>query len=1003
MGYIREITIAAPRDRVWAAWTSADATKPWLAPRAEVEFREGGAWEFFWKDDPDVDSTRGCHIVEIDAPERLAFEWRGKTAFADLFEARRTGRLASKCVSRSATAALTSHSSKRRRARSTAGPRTTSGWLTRGRARSKRCGGYARDATTRPRGVSREDSASEPARGLTESAAAAALSRDGPNELPTAHARSWVRTLVDVLREPMLLLLIACGVIYFALGDRGEAAVLMAFVVLVVTIALVQDRKSEQALIALRDLSSPRARVVRDGVARRIAGRDVVVGDLVLLEEGDRVPADGLVLDGVNLSCDESLLTGESAPVRKRTASAGELIGEPGGDDLPAVFSGSLVVRGHATFEVRATGEHTRLGRIGRALAALEPERTALQREVDRVVRVVSVAGLALCAGVVLLYGLRQHLWLRGLLAGLTLAMAILPEEFPVILTVFFALGAWRLSKSGVLTRRVPAIEMLGSATVLCVDKTGTLTMNRMRVRHLDAGDDPHEVSDTVDLPERVHRLIEYGILASQRDPYDPMEIAFRDLGHRKLAGTEHLHADWDLVREYPLSQQLLALSHVWRSPDGKAYVIAAKGAPEAIAELCHAPATDRERWAARVSGFADRGLRVLAVARAQFESDDLPTNQHDFDFEFLGLVALEDPVRPGVIEAIAQCATAGVRVAMITGDHPNTARSVARQIGIPADALLTGPEIDALSDDALRGRLRSVHVFARTVPEQKLRIVQALKRDGHVVAMTGDGVNDAPALKAAHIGIAMGGRGTDVAREAAALVLVNDDFNAIVEAIRGGRRIFHNLRKAMAYVIAVHIPIAGLSLLPALVGWAPVLTPVHIAVLEMLIDPACSVVFEAEPGEGDDMLRPPRRLGEAMLGRKLIWLSVTQGVAALGSASMVYLWTIGHGGGASRARSLAFVTVVLSNVALILSNRTWATTMFSLRRSRNRALFWTLGGVGTFLALVLTVPRARAVFRLSALSSLDVVLCALLALASIAWFEVYKVFRNRPRPPPTS
>ncbi|MBI5364573.1 MAG: HAD-IC family P-type ATPase, partial [Planctomycetes bacterium] len=654
--------------------------------------------------------------------------------------------------------------------------------------------------------------------GLTADEARARFAADGPNELPADRRPNLFATLGRVLREPMLLLLVAAGALYLVLGDVREAATLLFFVVVVVGITLRQERKSESALAALRDLSSPRAAVVRDGAKRVIPGREVVRGDLLILSEGDRVSADAVLVDGEHLSVDESLLTGESVPVRKRRARADELdaVVRPGGDDAPQCWSGTLGVRGRGHARVVATGAYSELGRIGRSLAELEPEPTPLQREVGRVVRIVAFGGTALCLALFLARGLGRGEWLEGLLAGIALAMALLPEEFPVVLSVFFALGAWRIAKSGVLTRRLAAIEALGAATVLCTDKTGTLPQNKMRVAELWSQDGGVVAAGSA-LPEAVHAVVEYGILASQRDPFDPMEVAFHALGRETLAGTEHLHDAWELAREYPLSPELFSVAHVWIEPGGTRRVGAAKGAPEAIVDLCHMDAEDAERVFVVVRELAGRGLRVLAVARAFFDGAELPPIQHDYAFELVGLAALADPLRADVPAAVAECRDAGIRVVMITGDHLETARRIAVVGGIDARDAVTGPELDALADAELAERARTTTIYARVVPEQKLRIVRALQRQGEVVAMTGDGVNDAPALEAAHIGIAMGARGTDVAREAAALVLTEDDFASMVAAMRLGRRIHANLRRAMAYVVAVHVPIAGMALVPVL------------------------------------------------------------------------------------------------------------------------------------------------------------------------------------------
>ncbi len=848
--------------------------------------------------------------------------------------------------------------------------------------------------------------------GLSEQEAAERLAKEGYNELPSTQQRARFTIMLDIVREPMFVLLIAGGIIYFLLGDVREALILLGSILVIISITFYQEQKTERALEALRDLSSPRALVIRGGEHKRIAGRDVVRGDTLMLAEGDRVPADGVLLWCNHLSVDESLLTGESVPVRKVAwgSRPGTMaLDRPGGDNLPSVFSGTLVVQGQGLARVQATGVRTELGKIGTSLQTVQPEQTRLQRETGRLVRLLAIEGIALCILVVLLYGLIRGHWLNGLLAGITLAMSVLPEEFPVVLTVFLALGAWRIAQKQVLTRRTPAIETLGAATVLCVDKTGTLTLNRMAVSQLAVADavyalrEPEAKTLPLDLPETFHELVEYSMLASQQDPFDPMEKAIRRLGEDSLAQTEHLHSNWTLIREYPLSPQLLALSHVWQSPDAEDYIIAAKGAPEAIAALCHLDEAALVHLSRQVSRMANEGLRVLGVAKARFKRTAiLPTQQHEFAFAFVGLIGLADPVRPLVADAVKECSTAGIRVVMITGDYPGTARSIARQVGlVPNDTAITGPELDAMTETELQERIKTVNLFARVVPEQKLRLVKALKANGEVVAMTGDGVNDAPALKAAHIGIAMGGRGTDVAREAASLVLLDDDFSSIVQAVKLGRRIYDNIRKAMAYILAIHVPIAGIALIPLLFTWPLVLLPVHIVFLELIIDPACSVIFEAEPESPTLMQRPPRNPKEPMFGKRMMLLSLLQGVSVLLIVLAVFLIALYRGQGELDARALTFTTLVIANLGLILVNRSQSRRLLATLRSPNAALWWVSGGAAVFLGLVLYVPFLRDLFGFSTLHLIDLVICLVAGGVSVLWFEVFKLVSGRRKQTP--
>ncbi len=833
--------------------------------------------------------------------------------------------------------------------------------------------------------------------GLSAEAASRRLAADGPNELPTAKPRRIVQQLRDVLREPMLLFLVGAGALYFVLAEPVDGIILMLFVVVVIAISLYQEHKTENALTALRDLSSPRALVIRDGEQHRIAGRDVVREDIVLLSEGDRVPADGFLIDCVNLTVDESTLTGEAVPVRKAAtlpATGTELMGAPGGEGTPWVFSGTLVVKGRGIATIVDTGAETALGRIGNALRTIEPTRTPLQRELARFVRFIAACGIAAAAIVLLVFGLTRHDWLQGLLVAIGAAMAMLPEEIPVVLTVFLALGAWRMSQRHVLTRRSAVIETLGSATAICVDKTGTLTLNTMEVASLVVDGVSLRVDDTA-LPEQFHQLVEYAVLASPLNPFDPMDRAFRQFGERSLAGTEHLHSGWDLVREYPLSEELLALSHVWRSPDRSDHVIAAKGAPEAIADLCHLPATARAALDTQIETAASSGLRILAVARAKFTAAaPLPEQQHDFDFEYVGLVGVHDPVRPDASSAVNTCHRAGIRVVMITGDYPGTALSIARAVDIETSAgAITGPELAAMSDDELAERVRTVNVFARMVPDQKLQLIRALKANGEVVGMTGDGVNDAPALRAADIGIAMGSRGTDVARESADLVITDDDFSSIAGGVRQGRGIFDNLHKAMAYILAIHVPIFGMTLIPVFVpGWPLVLLPVQIAFLQLVVDPACSIVFEAEQVDPQVMERPPRPVGAPLFTRRDLTIAGLQGLSVLAVTLGVYAWALWSNEPDEVVRSVAFLTLFVGNLTLILVNRSWQRPIGrSFRERKNPTLKWILSGASGAVIVLLTIPTLRHAFHFGPLSLLDWIVAFVAGTASLAWFELYK------------
>ena len=835
--------------------------------------------------------------------------------------------------------------------------------------------------------------------GLSSDDASRKLKEEGYNELPSAKKRGIFSIALSVIKEPIFLLLVASGSLYFILDDVVEGLVLLSFVFVIIGITVYQEQKTEKALDALKNLSSPRALVIRDGEQKRIPGREVVCGDILVLSEGDRVPADSLLLTCNNLMVDESLLTGESVPVRKVEWNGEEHAYKPGGDDVPYVYSGTLVIQGQAVAEVKSTGFKTEMGKIGTVLVlqSVQRDETRLKKEIGNIVRNSAIIGLCLCIIVIVVYGFTRLDWIEGFLAGITLAMAILPEEFPVVLTIFLALGAWRMSKKNVLTRQVHAIENLGGATVLCVDKTGTLTQNRMTVHKLFTNGKVHTVESSTKLPpDFCHELLEFSVLACKEDPFDPMEKAIRSFTEGELAKTEHVHADWSLLQEYPLSKQLLAMSNVWVSPTGEDYIIAAKGAPEAIADLCHFDEKKSAALSVHIQAMARKGLRVLGVAKASFKKTALPDKQHDFVFNFLGLIGFADPVRPNVHSAVTECYSAGIRVVMITGDYPLTAQNIGRQIGLASpENCVTGAELDAMSDEELRVKVKSTNIFARVVPEQKLRIVNAFKANNEIVAMTGDGVNDAPALKSANIGIAMGGRGTDVARESASIVLIDDDFSSIVSGVRMGRRIYDNLKKAIAYIFSVHIPIAGMSVLPVLLGWPLILLPVHIVFLELIIDPACSVVFENESEEADIMSRKPRSIEKRLFNREAAIVSFLQGAVVLLIVVLIFTNAINGGLGEPTARTMAFATIVMSNLALILTNRSWAHTVIGTFRKPNNAFWWILGIAIFALVLVIYVPPLSSVFLFSALSPLNFIVCIGAGLISIVWFELYKIIKK--------
>ncbi len=828
------------------------------------------------------------------------------------------------------------------------------------------------------------DTALTPWRALTDSEARDRLRRYGPNTLPAAHKQTLFSIAFATLKEPMLVLLLSTGVVYLAVGDLREAVAILASIFLVIGISVVQKQRTERTLEALRDLTSPRALVVRAEGTRRVPAREVVPDDIVVLNEGDRVPADGQLVESVVLALDESLLTGESLPVQKQAVVDRNSIGKDG-DDGSRVYSGSLVVRGHGIAIVTGTGAQTEIGKIGRDLGRLKTESSSLEKETARLVRTFGLVSLLVCASVAVAYGLLRGNWIKGMLSALALAISMLPEEFPVVLTIFMALGAWRISRKKVLTRRFPAIELLGAATVICVDKTGTLTENRMTVQEVFANPSGRETVTR-------DKVLAVAELASDQNTLDPVDKAIH-------TATSLRESPGRVIREYPLSSDSMLMAKAYAESVPSTF-LAAKGAPEEIFKLIPMPELTRNEVEAGLRRMTDAGMRVIAVASGRISPPELlPEDKRHLQLDLVGLIGLADPIRPTVPGAIAELGTAGIRVVMITGDYAGTARAIAAQAGLTSSSqAITGEALEQMDEHALRERVRDCNVFARVRPDQKLRLVEALKANGEVVAMTGDGVNDAPALKAAHIGIAMGARGSDVAREAAALVLADDDFPAIVSAVRLGRRIYDNLTKAMRFVFAVHVPIAGLSVLPVIFDWPILLMPLHIVFIELIIDPACSIAFEAEPAEPGIMLRKPRAVDARLFDRSTVFIGLLQGVGLFVAVLATFLFSMRSGHTSEDARTIAFTTLVFGNVVLIWANRSVMKTVLETGENRNPALWLVTFGTISTLLVVLYVPYLRTLFQFSVPQLKYLAMALVLGSISITWFEALKLIRRHER-----
>lgn len=933
--------------------------------------------------------------------------------------------------------------------------------------------------------------------GLTDEEAAIRLEKDGPNEITREKVGSTWGVIKGVITEPVFILLLAGAILYIVIGDLPEGLVLLSFILVIILIDVYQEARSSHAVEALRAMSSPRANVLRSGIGKRIPGRNIVKGDIIYVTEGDVVPADAVILRANNLKVDESLLTGESVPIEKKKKLEQDKDGIEE-IDIYHVYGGTRVVAGRTVARVLKIGADTEMGRISERLKEIKQEDTPLQKQTGKLIKRVGIIALVSCLIVVLYYILWLNKIVPGILAGISLALALIPEEFPIVLTIFLALGAYRIASKNVLTRRVPAIEALGAISVLCTDKTGTLTENKMRVVSLAvfpmaktiasieteyqeeiisiepiteendqcikdvknselkdmiryvkevSGEEcsecpeecaikgaaifnlanietkykqlhPGDLGETeLDLPYQLDELAHYAVLASEPNPFDPMELAFYELVQRYVwprEGHQAIPKDWKILKHYELSPELPATTHVWSHEDSDAEqpcTVSMKGAPESVLDLCHMLQDEKLIVERTLKIMANEGLRVLGVAGLEMDHyhyKDLPLKQHDYKFRFLGLIGLHDPPRAESAQAIKSCQSAGIRVMMVTGDHPGTAMAIAKSIGLKFGlqeqkirGVITGKELAKLKEVNLDKTVINdgvTNIVSRATPSQKLDIVTTLKENGEFVAMTGDGVNDAAALKAANVGIAMGARGTDVAREAADLVLVNDDFASITDAIKQGRRIFDNIRKAMMFIVAVHVPIVIVSIIPLFLGFEGLIAPIHIVLLELIIDPACTLVFENEPAEEDIMNMPPRNIETPIISKNGFIISMAQGIAiGLGLLGMILFLSIKMPGcDISITRTAVMFTLIIANLSLILVNRSMKTNFIKILRVKNR-MFWMLFIMVAIVSiLIFGVPAIRDLFLFSEVA-LDILLIgALIGFSSVIWIEALKPFLSR-------
>ena len=805
----------------------------------------------------------------------------------------------------------------------------------------------------------------------------------GRNEIAQEEKTSLLKIALKFFSEPVFLLLIGASLIYFALGEPRDGAIMLVFVVFMGSINLYQEWRTDRTLEALRNLSSPKVSVIREGEKEIIPSEELVPGDIMLLSEGEKISADGEILFSDGFGVDESTLTGESDIVWK--LSAPSFLAERHWR-LDHCYSGTNAVAGRAIIQVSATGSATEYGKIGADVAAAPDRPTPLEKQTRKLVRNCSVFSFAMMLLVVFATMKNGSSLTDAALSGITIAMATIPEEFPVVLTVFLAMGAWRIARRNALIRRIPSVETLGAVTVLCVDKTGTLTQNRMGIREL------------VPLTKKSYsELLEASVMASETNPYDPMEIALINKAESEGIDVAMLQ-NRNLVYEYPFSSEARMMGHIW-NVEGK-NVLAAKGSPENIFKLCGLTGTEKLEAEAEQNRLSDTGCRVLAVA-VNNSLENIPAEITGCSLELVGLAAFIDPPREAVPAAVAACHSAGVRIAIVTGDNSITAHRIAHEIGLSTAGedehqIITGDELESLDNGELTERLRHVTIFSRILPREKMRIIKAFKAAGEVVAMTGDGVNDAPALKYADIGIAMGERGTQVAREAADMVLLNDNFATIVDTIRDGRRIYDNICKAMEYIIVIHIPIALSALAAPLLGLPTLLLPIHVALLEMIIDPTCSIVFERQPAEPDIMKRPPRPVNSSIVSKGIFVKALLQGLVIFAAVFGSLCYTLPHEG-AEHARTFFLAALVLSNLFLVYVNRSDTRPAFSKTSDKTDPVPWIinlsiLGG----LVLISSVPALASMAKVRPLSMADFGAAAAIAAGATFWWEIVKFFKRK-------
>ncbi|WP_278353403.1 cation-translocating P-type ATPase [Chryseobacterium gleum] len=824
----------------------------------------------------------------------------------------------------------------------------------------------------------------EDLKGLTDAEVADSRKKYGYNRLEAVKKESWTDLLLNILKEPMLILLICVSFIYVLTGDYGEALFMFAAIVGVTAISFYQDNRSKKALEELEKLNEPLSKVIRNSKIINIPTFEIAVGDLCITEEGNLINADGRIVHSNDFSVNESSLTGESFSVFKDSKSEDN-----------KVYSGTITVSGLAVFEVENIGKETKVGKIGQSILNIKTEISPLQLQIRNFVKGMAVIGVIIFLAVCIFSFVKTGDFVTSLLSGLTLAMSVLPEEIPVAFTTFMALGAWKLMREGIIIKRSSIVETLGSVSVICTDKTGTITENSMQLKHLYDYRSDRTYEETEFGTKELNELIDYAMWSSEPVPFDPMEITLHKIYEQNRKPDQR--KDYQMFHEYPLEGKPPMMTHLFEN-EQKDRIIAAKGAPEAIISVSNLSEEEKSKIRTLIKSFGEKGYRVLGVARSHFEGNDFPDKQQDFKFDFLGLTVFYDPPKKGMKEVFKHIYDAGIQVKVITGDNADTTRAIALQAGINnSNPPVNGSEIAACSEADLIKLSEETTLFTRMFPEAKLEVVSALKAQGHVVAMLGDGVNDGPALKAAHIGVAMGNKGTEIAKSAAALVITNDDLDKLVIGVAAGRRIYANIKKAVQYIISIHIPIILTVSLPLFLGWIfpHIFTPVHVIFLELVMGPTCSIVYENEPIERNAMQRPPRALTDTFLNWRELIISIIQGLVITAGILWLYQYSVNHGNDEAKTRALVFTTLIFSNILLSLVNRSFHYSMLESFKNRNALLAGISVLVVLLLLIILYVSPVSGFFSVTALSIKELGLALLTASVSVLWFEIYKFIKR--------